>query len=132
MSTMDRTRTTRGGQAGFGLVEVLVAVVILAFGLLAVAGVSLMVAGQTRGAAYDTDQAMIAQQVMDVMAQNFDAVPTGTSDTTMSVAGRSYTISADVTQPSVHLKEVQLVVSGRDRVHPDTFQTSLHRPRPLQ
>lgn len=131
MSWKARTTGPLDGQDGFGLVEVLVAVVILAFGMLAVAGVSMMVAGQTRGAAFDTDQSMAAQQIMDAMAQDFDAVATGTSDTTVTVAGRSYTVGRTVTQPSGHLKTVQLVVSGVDRVRPDTFITRLHKPRSL-
>jgi type IV pilus modification protein PilV len=119
-------------EEGFGLVEVLIAVVILAFGLLAIAGMSISTAGQTRGAAYDTDQAMVAQQIMDVMAQDFDNVATGTSDTVVSVAGRSYTVSRTVSRSSVHLKDVTLVVSGLDRVPPDTFVTRLHKSRNLQ
>ncbi|HKK08270.1 MAG TPA: hypothetical protein VKA44_05240, partial [Gemmatimonadota bacterium] len=66
---------------------------------------------------------------MDVMAQDFDAVPTGTSDTTVAVVGRSYTVSRTVTQPSSSLKDVQLVVSGIDRVRADTFVTRLHKRR---
>lgn len=131
MYATEETATRSGSEAGFGLVEVLIAVVILAFGLLAVAGVSLMVGGQTRGAAYDTDQAMVAQQMMDVMAQSFASVPVGTSDTTVSVAGRSYTVGKTVTRPAIHLKAVTLVVSGRDRVRPDTFVTLINMPRAL-
>lgn len=118
-------------EGGFGLVEVLVAVVILAFGMLAVAGMSLSTARQTRGAAYDTDQAMVAQQFMDAMSQNFTGVAVGTSDTTVTIAGRTYTVSQTVQQPSVHLKDVTLVVSGLEQVPPDTFVTRLHRPRAL-
>ncbi len=116
-----------GREAGFGLVEVLIAVVILAFGLLAITGVSLSTARQTRGAAYDTDQAMVAQQLMDGMAQDYSAVPTGSSDTTITVAGRSYTVSRTVTQTSGKLKSVQLVVTGGTGVTPDTFITRLHK-----
>lgn len=131
MNQTDAISTVERDQAGFGLVEVLVAVVILAFGLLAVAGVSLMVAGQTRGAAYDTDQAMIAQQIMDVMAQDYDAVATGSSDTTVTISGRTYTVTSNVSSPSSRLKDVELVVSGTGRVSPDTFVTRLHKRRAL-
>ncbi len=115
-------------EEGFGLVEVLIAVVILAFGLLALAGVSLSTAHQTRGAAYDTDQAMAAQQIMDAMAQNYAGVAVGSSDTTVTVAGRSYTVSRTVTQAATKLKSVQLVVTGATGVTPDTFVTRLHAP----
>jgi Tfp pilus assembly protein PilV len=120
-----------GPESGFGLVEVLIAVVILAFGLLALAGVSLSTASQTRGAAYDTDHAMAAQEILDAMAQNYSGVAVGSSDTTVSVAGISYSVARTVTQPSAKLKSVQLIVSGGAGAAPDTFVTRLHEPMTL-
>jgi type IV pilus modification protein PilV len=118
-------------EEGFGLVEVLIAVVILAFGLLAIAGMSMSTAGQTRGAAYDTDRAMAAQQIMDAMAQDYDVAVVGTSDTTVTVAGRSYTVARTVTQTSSKLKSVQLVVTSSFTAVPDTFLTRVHKPSAL-
>lgn len=115
-------------EEGFGLVEVLIAVVILAFGLLALAGVSLSTAHQTRGAAYDTDHAMAAQEILDAMAQDYGGVAVGSSDTTVTVAGVSYSVSQTVTQMSSKLKGVQLIVSGGAGAAPDTFVTRLHAP----
>jgi type IV pilus assembly protein PilV len=122
----------RKSEKGFGLVEVLIAVVILAFGLLALAGVSLSTAHQTRGAAYDTDHAMAAQELLDAMAQDYSGVSVGSSDTTVTVAGVSYTVSQTVTQASSRLKSVQLIVSGGAGAAPDTFVTRLHAPMSLQ
>lgn len=118
-------------ESGFGLVEVLIAVVILAFGLLALAGVSLSTASQTRGAAYDTDHAMAAQEILDAMSQNYSGVAVGSSDTTVSVAGISYSVARTVTQSAAKLKSVQLVVSGGAGAAPDTFVTRLHEPMTL-
>lgn len=124
--------TAAGSQAGFGLVEALIAFVILSVGLLAIAGIALSVAAQTHDAAYVTDQDMAAQQVLEVTATSqFSSVPAGTSDTTVSVGGNSYTVTRTVTQVSPRTKKVQVDVPGQPGEADETMVTYLYAPRGL-
>lgn len=120
------------GEAGFGLVEVLVAVTILAVGLLAVAGLTWAVATQTREATVRTGQTLAAQQVVDAMvARGYEALATGSSDTTLVVGERSYTVAREVTQAGPDLKQVVATVSGAEGIAPRVFTTRVHRERAL-
>lgn len=117
------------GHAGFGLVEALIAFVILAVGLLAVAGIALSVAAQTQGAASTTAQSLAGQQVLEVTASaNFSAVPTGTTDTTVTVGNRSFTVTRTVEQPTPRTKEVTVEVPGSGDQSDEVMVTYLHQP----
>lgn len=117
-------------EAGFGLVEVLVALTILAFGVLAVAGLTWSVTRQTRGAAVRTGQTLAAQQVVEAtVARGYEALAVGESDTTVAVGERSYTVALAVTQVGEDLREVSATVSGTEEVAPHTFATRVHRDR---
>lgn len=122
---------TRLGDDGFGLVEAMIAVVLLAFGLLAVASITMGVAGQTRRAAVDTDQAFVAQQVLERAAQQgYAALTVGTRNTTVTASGHEYDVTVEVTQPDPDVREIQVVVGGLgDVVPPDTFRSRIHEPR---
>lgn len=119
--------TPADGQAGFGLVEALIAFIILSVGLLAIGGIALSVAAQTRDAAYVTDQDLAAQQVLEVTAtSDFSSVPTGTSDTTVSVGQNSYTVTRTVTQVTPRTKEIQVDVPGQPGEAEETMVTYLY------
>lgn len=119
-------------EAGFGLVEVLVALTILAFGLLAVAGLTWSVTRQARGAAVRTGQTLAAQQVVEAtIARGYGALAVGESDTTVAVGERSYTVTLVVTQVGDDLRELSATVSGTEEVAPATFATRVHRDRSL-
>ncbi|MFW6193739.1 MAG: type IV pilus modification PilV family protein [Gemmatimonadota bacterium] len=116
------------GAAGFGLVEALIAFVILAVGLLAVAGIALSVAAQTRGAASTTAQSLAGQQVLEVTAtSDYGDVPVGEKDTTVTVGNRSYTITRVVEQPSVGTKKVTVQIPGDSEQSSDVMITYIHQ-----
>lgn len=115
------------GEAGFGLVEALVAVVVFSIGMLAVAGIALHVGQLTTLTAVASDQMMAAERTFDALREeDFDVVGSGTG--TLQVGDHTYTIERDVTQLSGDTKEVVAVVSGVGPIRPDTFRTVLHRP----
>lgn len=127
-----RGASPAGTEAGVGLVEVLIAVSILAIGLVAVAGIARGVARQTRESSLRTGQALAARQVLALMVrEGYEAARLGSSDTTVEVGERSFTVARAVTQVGVGLRELSATVSG-DGVLPErSFVTRLHRIRPL-
>lgn len=121
----------RGPEAGFGLVEALIAAVLLSVGLLAVGGMALYVANQTRSAAIRTDQTMAGQQVLEAMVNKAYAdIGSGASDTTVTVGSRDYDITRSVSA-GFNLKEVEVEVSGFGNVGPTIFRTRVHQPGSL-
>lgn len=122
-------------EAGFGLVEVMIALTILAFGMLAVAGLSLSVGAQTNWSMWQTDQSLAAQQVLERVQRNgYDAVAAGTD--TVTVGNRTYYATRSVTTISPLVKEVSVLITparGGDYrgSPPRTFVTRLYKPRPL-
>lgn len=121
-----------GGDAGFGLVEALIAFVILAVGLMAVAGIALSVAAQTRGAASTTARSLAGQQVLEVTASaSYSSVPAGTKDTTITVGNRSFTVTRTVEQTSSTTKKVTVEVPDSEDQSTDTMVTYLAAPRGL-
>lgn len=124
----------RSGEAGLGLIEVLIALTIFAIGMLAVAGLGLSVGAQTNWSVWQTDQSLAAQQVLErIQREGYDAAASGTE--TVTVGNRNYTVSRTVTQIGPRVKEVSVTVSttrATDRgVPPRTFVTRLYEPRPL-
>lgn len=118
--------------AGFGLVEALIAFVILAVGLLAVAGIALSVAAQTRGAAATTAQSLAAQQVLEVTATaEYSAVSVGQQDTTVTVGNRTFTVTRTVEQPTPRTKRVIVEVPGSRDQSDETMITYLHQSTSL-
>jgi Tfp pilus assembly protein PilV len=114
--------------AGFGLVEALIAFVILAVGLLAVAGIALSVAAQTRGAASTTAQSLAGQQVLEVTAtSDFGAVAVGTKDTSVTVGNRTFTVTRTVDQPSARTKKITVQVPGSGDQSDEAMITYMHQ-----
>ena len=127
---VERVRKHIKGEGGFGLVEALVAAIILAFGLLAVAGLSMTTAGHERLARWQTDQATAAQLALaQAYRQDFDSLSSGSTD--IDVGGHTYRITLTVRDISARVKEVDAAVSGVGRLDSKTFSTRLYAPRPL-
>ena len=127
-----RHARTDDAEAGFGLVEALIAAILLSVGLLAVGGIALYVAGQTRSAGIRTDQTMAGQQVLEATVNKAYAdIGTGAADTTVTVGGRDYQITRSVTAMGGTMKEVEVVVSGAGNVGSTTFRTRVHLPKSL-
>lgn len=121
-------------QRGFGLIEVMIALTIFAIGMLAVAGISLSVGAQTNWSVWQTDQSLVAQQVLERVQQDgYDAATSGTE--TVTVGNRTYVAERTVTQIAPRVKEVALTVSttrADDKGVPSrTFVTRLYEPRQL-
>ncbi len=120
------------GEAGFGLVEALIAAILLAVGLLAVGGIAVYVAGQTRSAAIRTDQTMAGQQVLEItVSQPYADIGSGASDTTVTVGDRDYQVTRNVTAAGGSMKEVEVIVAGAGNVGSTTFRTRVHLPKTL-
>ena len=115
-------------EAGFGLVEVLVALTILTVGLVAVAGLTWGVARQTREAAIRTEQTFAARQVLEAMVdRGYEGLDVGASDTTLAVGGHSYTVRRTVEQEGTDLKRLSATVPATAGVRGRTYATLLSR-----
>lgn len=112
--------------SGFGLVEVVVALVVASVGVITVAGVALGVGAQARLAAWDTDQALAAHNQIDALA--FAGAASGTYQ--VALGPRVYGVSQSVSMPSPRLKHVRVTVSSVTGPAPATFETRLAKPRP--
>jgi len=94
------------GQEGFTIVEVIVAVVILAVGLLGMAGTTILVVQQTTLAGVSTDRSAALQSTIErLRATPFDRVVAGTD----SVG--AYDVEWTVT-PGRRWKAVEIVTTG--------------------
>lgn len=117
-------------EGGFGLVEALIAFVLLAVGMLAIAGLALSTAAQTRTATDVTQQALATQQAMEVWTTSgYSQVPTGTKDTTISLAGREFTVTRSVSQIAPRVKEIEASVEGAGSDDQRTIVSRLHDAR---
>lgn len=131
---LDRSTRRVRLEEGFGLVEVMIALTILAFGLMAVAGISLSVGAQTNWSMWQTDQSMAAQEVLEsIQLSGYDAVSNGTD--TVSVGNRIYLATRLVTSINSRVKEVAVTITptrGDYRGSPArTYVTRLYKTRPL-
>lgn len=115
-------------EAGFGLTEVIVALLILAVGMLAVAGIAANVGTVTQAGTVRTEQSMAGTQVLGVIRdEGYDAATDGS--TVVGIGERDYTVEWTVTQVAPRVKEVEAVVSGMGPVGPDTMLDLLYAPR---
>lgn len=116
----------RPGEAGFGLVEAIVAIVLFGIGTVAVAGLTLTAGTYANRAAVETDQTMISNQLFSELRQEpFSSVASGTR--TLTTGEHSYDVEVTVSQPSADVKSVIAVVAGVGAIPPDTFHTRIHR-----
>lgn len=125
-------------QEGVTLIEVVVAIVVLAIGLLAVAGMAGAVATQTRMGGGVTGQAAAGQDVLEeLQTKGYDHpdLAAGSSGTRqVTVSSRTYTVSYEVTQAATDLKEVVAVVESTRELPADTVRTLVARmpgPAPI-
>lgn len=120
----------RAPDAGFGLVEALVAILVFAVGLLAVAGMTLSVAGQSRASTYRTDQTITAQEILEhELDRGYAGLTVGTNDTTVAIDARSYDVRIVVTDQGPRARRVELTVSGHENTAPTTLSGLVHKPR---
>lgn len=127
---MDRAGPA-SGEAGVTLIEVLVAVIILAIGLLAVAGLAGAVATESRMAGSVTGQAAAGQEVLEELQMkgyshaDMDVGDKGTRQVTIS--SYTYTVNYEVFSAGTDLKEVVVEVEGTMKLPPDTMRTLVVR-----
>jgi len=127
-------RNKLADETGFGLAEALVSSMILGFGLLAVAGMSMSTARQGRLAEWRTDQVLAAQLELSKVQQDlrklgFSAI--ADTERSLAVGYRTFVVSTTVSLVSSRVKEVQIDVSPVGNVGSRTFTTRVYAPRQL-
>ncbi len=131
---MKYVRNKLADETGFGLAEALVSSMILGFGLLAVAGMSMSTARQGRLAEWRTDQVLAAQLELSKVQQDlrklgFSAI--ADTERSLAVGYRTFVVSTTVSLVSSRVKEVQIDVSPVGNVGSRTFTTRVYAPRQL-
>lgn len=120
------------GEAGFGLAEAMVAILVMSVGLLAVAGITLAVAQQSRASTYTTEQTMVGQEVLEYqLDKGYANLTASTTDTTVQVGPRSYEIRVVVTDVGPRARRVDLTVSGQENTAATGLSSLIHQPRPV-
>lgn len=96
-------------QGGFSLVEIVAAMMILSFGLLAMAASTGYVSAQLRSTAFDSQRNVARQQVIEQLRGNyFSQIQTNTA----GVAVGRFTIKWVVTAPNGALRRVSVITAG--------------------
>jgi prepilin-type N-terminal cleavage/methylation domain-containing protein len=112
---------------GFGLPELLAAIVIFGAGLVAVAGLISTAMHRTRADEWHTDQMLVARQALELAArQDFDSLVTGTDSTATGLG--TYTVSRQVGITGPRLKNLTLIVSGLGSLPPLRLRAAFARP----
>jgi len=118
------------GPVGFGLAELLVAIVILGIGIIAVAGLVSTTGGRTRSAAWQTERVIVAHQEMERAARApFDSIGS-TIDSTVTSMG-TYILDRSVTSLVPDLKRLDLSTSGPGATSPLLLSLIVVRPTSL-
>ena len=131
---MKYVRSKLGDKGGFGLPEALISSMILGFGLLAVAGMSMSTARQSRLAERRTDQVLAAQLELSKVQQRVRKVGfSSITDTqsSLAVGERDFVVSTTVSLVSSRVKEVRIQVSRVGSARSRTFTTRVYAPRQL-
>ena len=131
---MKYVRNKLGDEGGFGLIEALISSMILGFGLLAVAGMSMWTAQQGRLAEWRTDQALAAQLELSKIQQDVRKLGFSTitdTERSLAVGDQTFVVSTTVSLVSSRVKEVGIEVSGVGSVGSRTFTTRVYAPRQL-
>ncbi len=131
---MKRVRNKLADEGGFGLAEALVSSMILSFGLLAVAGMSMSTAQQRRLAERRTELALAAQLELskvqqDVRKLGFSSITD--TERSLAVGDRTFVVTTTVSLVSSRVKEVRIEVSRVGSVGSRTFTTRVYAPRQL-
>jgi prepilin-type N-terminal cleavage/methylation domain-containing protein len=99
----------KNNRDGFSLVEVVVAILVLSFGLLAMAASTGYVATQLRSTTFDTQRNLARQQVIEQLrATIFSNVTTNTTGSTIG----PYTVRWNVSNLSAAQRRVELITTG--------------------
>lgn len=126
-----RARRALDDESGLTLIEVMIALVVLAFGLLAVAGMAGAVAMQTRMAGSVTGQTAAGQEVLEELQSkgygHSDLAAGSSGSRQVTVSSWTYTVNYQVSQAGTDLKEVIAVVDGTRDLPPDTMRTLVAR-----
>ena len=102
-----RVTPADGRSGGFSLIEVVMSMVILTYGVLGMAGTTLHVARQVNIAEMKTDRAAVVQSVIErVRAESFDTYQTS-SDTT-----GAYTVEWETWSENSRAKGLRVVTTG--------------------
>jgi len=123
-------RGTDRGQAGFGLIEVMAAVVVTTVGVLAAASGSLAIYAEANRSREDTDRALAARSTLERSAHAPFASVLGGQGTTF-FAARRYVVTQVVGSLGPRLKSVQVTVASSTGQAPSIFETRVAASRPL-
>ena len=101
----------RNAKGGFTIVEVMIAIVILAVGMLALATTSIFATTQVKVADLKTEQSLAVQQYIEMLrAMPFDSIRT--RNEANSITAESFEVWWTVTPNSRYLKTVTLFTKG--------------------
>ena len=117
-------------KSGVGLIEVMVALILLTVGILAVAGIGLQVAAQNRWSHWQTDETLAAQEVLERLQRAGYAAATSGTDT-VTIGQNTYRITRAVTQVANRVRQVQVTVASASGGRTRTFTSRLYAPRQL-
>jgi type IV pilus assembly protein PilV len=107
MRTRDELGTAAEGRRGFSLVELVIAVVILAFGVLGLAGTTALVVRQVTLADVNTERAAALQSVVErIRSTTYTGVGTG------SQTIGAYAVTWSVTDSTITTKTVRVITTG--------------------
>lgn len=124
-------RSALGDEAGVTLIELMIALFVLAVGLLAVAGMAGAVATQTRMAGSVAGQTAAGQEVLESLQVKGYADPALNlgqhGPLQVSMNSYTYSVNYDVTQEASDLKRVTAVVESTRELPPDTMRTLVAR-----
>src|SRR5213592_3602364 len=109
------TRRTRR-EAGFSLIEVMISLVILAFGVLALTDLQLTVTKGNGSSSTMVTAISLAEQKMESLKTASYTTIQSEPPTAVTASGGTYTRQVIVTsnQPMLNVKTVQVIVSGAD------------------
>lgn len=132
-SCVEQRTDRQSSEGGFGLVEVLVALIVLSVGLLGVGGLALVASQHTERASSRTGQELAAQRVIEgLLEQGYagltDETGAGPMDTTITVKGQSYTVTKQVEQVSFRVRRILAEVEGTTFTDPITRTTRIAEP----
>jgi Tfp pilus assembly protein PilV len=130
MTFLAQVKARLDDESGFGLVETLIALTILVIGLIAVSGLSLASASQARIANWRSQQASVAQMVLEEVQSDGWGSAVSAVDT-VNMAGHDYPVKVDVADFSSRVKLVTIAVAGVGDVDAVVYRTRLYKPRPL-
>lgn len=126
---MTRIHAKMANESGFGLVEAMVAIIILAVGLVSVAGMSFGTMSLIRDSSALTDQTMAGHLALEnVQRAGFAAAVTGVD--TITINYQDHIVALTVTTVTATMKEVTAVVPGSGSASLRTFVTRIGDARP--